>query len=185
MQRFDKLAILALLAGCLFWVLAPMAWATGSALILAGGLHAVRMARWAGNRTLAEPLVWVLHLAYAFVPLGAVALGLEALRPGLLGAAAAQHLWMAGATGLMTLAVMTRASLGHTGHALTAGAGTTALYLLVLVAVIARATAGLWPGHASVLHMVSGGAWIAGFAGFALLYGPLLMRQRPARTKQD
>ncbi|WP_297774446.1 NnrS family protein [uncultured Roseovarius sp.] len=182
MQRFDKAALLALLATCLLWVSAPMAQVTGAALIGAGALHVVRLARWAGERTFAEPLVVVLHVAYAFVPIGAICMGLEVLRPGLMGAAAAQHLWMAGATGLMTLAVMTRASLGHSGRTLTAGVGTTLLYLLVLAAVIARLAAGIWPAHADLLHAASGAAWIGGFGGFAVLYGPLLVRQRPAKT---
>jgi len=180
MQRFDKAALLALLAAVLLWVAAPRAMATGAALVLAGGLHLLRLARWAGERTGVEPLVLVLHAGYAFVPLGAVALGVEALAPGGLGMAAAQHLWMAGGIGLMTLAVMTRATLGHTGQALTAGPGTSAIYLALLAAVAARLAAGVWPSAAASLHALSGVAWIGAFAGFALLYGPLLLgRRRP------
>jgi len=181
MQRFDKVALLVLLAAVLLWVATPQAAATGAALILAGGLHLLRLARWAGDRTLGEPLVLVLHAGYAFVPLGALALGAEALAPGSLGMAAAQHLWMAGAIGLMTLAVMTRATLGHTGQALTAGPWTAALYLALLAAVAARLAAGVWPSAAASLHSLSGVAWIGAFAGFALLYGPLLLGPRRPR----
>jgi len=180
MQRFDKLALLALLGALLSWVMLPMDDGTGAALIVVGILHAARLARWAGDRTGAEPLVWVLHLGYAFVPLGAVVIGLEILWPGLIGGAAAQHLWMAGAAGLMTLAVMTRATLGHTGRALTAGLGTVAIYLALVLAVLARVAAGLWPAQAEVLHALSGLAWVGAFGGFALLYGPLMLRQKPA-----
>lgn len=185
MQLFDKLALLALLAACVLWVLSPAARVTAVALLLAALLQAVRLGRWAGHRTGAEPLVWVLHLGYACVPLGAAALGIEVLRPGLLGAAAAQHLWMAGATGLMTLAVMTRATLGHTGHALRAGAGTTALYLLIVAAVLGRLAAGAWPVHAGVLHGLSGVAWIGAFGGFAVLYGPLMLRRKAAKATPE
>jgi uncharacterized protein involved in response to NO len=179
MQRFDKAALLALLAALGLWVAAPQGLATGVALLLAGALHLARLARWAGTRTAAEPLVWVLHAGYLFVPLGALAMAAAVLAPGPLGIAPAQHLWMAGAIGLMSLAVMTRATLGHTGQALTASAGTTALYVALVVAVGARLAAGLAPGQAGALHMLAGLAWIAAFGGFAVLYGRLLLRPKP------
>ncbi len=179
MQRFDKGALLVLLAALALWVAAPQTVATGLALLLAGVLHLARLARWAGDRTRTEPLVWVLHVGYAFLPLGALGIALEALVPGTLGIAAAQHLWMVGAIGLMTLAVMTRATLGHTGQALTAGAGTVGIYLALVAAVLTRFTAGLWPAEAEWLHSLSAFAWLAAFGGFAALYGPLLLRARP------
>jgi uncharacterized protein involved in response to NO len=181
MQRFDKAALLVLLFGLLVWVALPDHPATGVLLLLAGGLHFARLARWAGDRTLAEPLVAVLHLGYAFLPLGAVAIAAEILTPGSLGMASAQHLWMGGAAGLMTLAVMTRATLGHTGQALTAGPGTVVLYAALVGAVLARLGAGIWPDQAHLLHMVAGAGWIAAFGGFTLFYGPLLLRLPAAK----
>jgi uncharacterized protein involved in response to NO len=181
MQRFDKLALLALLAALVAWVALPDHLVTGTLLLVAGTLHAVRLARWAGHRTLAEPLVVVLHLGYAFLPLGALAMGAEIFAPGLISMAAAQHLWMGGAAGLMTLAVMTRATLGHTGQPLTAGPGTVLIYAALVVAVLARFAAGIWPAQASVLHMVAGTAWILSFAGFAVIYGRLLLRLPAAK----
>jgi uncharacterized protein involved in response to NO len=178
MQRFDKIALLALLAALFAWIAAPEAQALAPLLLVAGALHLVRLARWAGDRTLAEPLLWILHLGYLFLPLGAIALGVSILVPGLFGGASAQHLWMAGAVGLMTLAVMTRATLGHTGQELKAGRGTLALYLGLLTAILARLAAGLWPDQAPLLHILSGLAWIAAFGGFAMLYGPAMMRRR-------
>ncbi|SIT02217.1 uncharacterized protein involved in response to NO [Roseivivax lentus] len=182
MQRFDRIALLVLLFASLLWVLRPADMATGLALGGAGLCHLIRLARWAGHRTLAEPLVTVLHVAYALLPLGALALGAEIVAPGLLGMGAAQHLWMGGAIGLMTLAVMTRATLGHTGLALRAGAGTVAIYAALLLAVLLRVVAGAWPAAAPALHAVSGGAWVAAFAGFAVFYGPALLR-RPAAKR--
>ncbi len=178
MQTFDKVALLALLAALAGWVAAPDAQVTAALLLAAGALHLARLARWAGDRTLAEPLLWILHLGYGFLPLGALALGVGILAPEVLGAASAQHLWMAGAAGMMTLAVMTRATLGHTGQELTAGRGTLALYLALLTAILARFAAGLWPDQASLLHLVSGLAWIGAFGGFASIYGPLILRPR-------
>jgi len=181
MQGFDKVALLALLAALLLWVALPIWTGTGLMLALAGVLHVIRLARWAGYRTAAEPLVLVLHAGYAFLPLGALALSAEILMPGLLGMAAAQHLWMGGAVGLMTLAVMTRATLGHTGQDLHAGPGTVVIYPALVTAVLARVAAGVWSDEAGLLHSIAGLAWIGAFGGYALVYGRLLLRLPPAK----
>ncbi|MHA7849384.1 NnrS family protein [Roseovarius sp.] len=181
MQKFDKAALIALFVALVLWVALPLDALTGVLLGLAGVLHMVRLSRWAGHRTLAEPLVTVLHVSYAFVPLGALAIGAEILMPGGLGMAGAQHFWMAGAIGLMTLAVMTRATLGHTGQALTAGAGTVAIYLALILSVFARVAAGIWPDLAGALHMLAGLFWVLSFGGFAVVYGALLLRPPAAK----
>ncbi|WP_128515298.1 NnrS family protein [Tabrizicola thermarum] len=181
MQGFDKVALLILLAALLLWVALPLWTGTGALLALSGALHAIRLARWAGHRTVAEPLVTVLHAGYAFLPLGALALAAEILGVGPFGMAAAQHLWMGGAIGLMTLAVMTRATLGHTGQDLHAGAGTVAIYLALVVAVLARAAAGIWPEAGALPYDIAGLAWTCAFGGYALVYGRLLLRLPPAK----
>lgn len=181
MQRFDKLALLLLAAALLGWVVVPGHAAVAVALGLAGILHLVRLARWRGLRTLAEPLVWVLHLGYLFVPLGALMVACNTLLPGHFAGGAAQHLWMAGAIGLMTLAVMTRATLGHSGQPLSAGPGTVAIYLALVASVILRLAAGLWPEQAQLLLDLAGLGWIAAFGGFALLYGRFLLWPSPPR----
>jgi uncharacterized protein involved in response to NO len=181
MQTFDKLALLVLLAALIVWIVAPDAWLAGTTLLSAGLLHAVRLARWTGDRSAPEPLLWVLHAGYALLPLGALALGLATLRPDLIGTSGGQHIWMAGAIGLMTLAVMTRATLGHIGRPLAAGSGTTTIYLLVILATVARLLSGLLPGMAPAFWSLSALAWIAAFGGFALLYGGLLLRPLQAR----
>lgn len=181
MQGFDKVALLVLLTALSMWVVRPLWPGTGAFLGLAGLLHAIRLARWAGHRTGAEPLVTVLHAGYAFLPLGALALAVEVLMPGVFGTGAAQHLWMGGAVGLMTLAVMTRATLGHTGQDLHAGPGTVTIYLTLVIAVLARVAAGGWPAEVVVLHSLAGVAWIAAFGGYAVIYGWLLLRLPPAK----
>ena len=181
MQRLDKLALLILLAALGLWAAAPEAHLTAAALAVAGLLHLIRLARWVGWRTTSEPLVLVLHAAYVFLPLGALALAAEIAFPGLAGLGAVQHLWMGGATGLMTLAMMTRATLGHTGQTLSATWGTTSLYLAVVIATVLRVSAGIWPDASSALYSAAGLFWIAAFGGFAVLYGGLLLRARPAK----
>ena len=179
MQRFDKLSLLLLLASLLLWVALPDHPVTGAALLVTGLLHLARLLRWQGHRTLAEPIVTVLHVGYGFVPLGALAIAAEILTGGLSGLGAAQHLWMGGALGLMTLAVMTRATLGHTGQALHAGEGTVAIYGLVILSVLMRVAAGIWPVASGFLYVGSGVAWIMAYGGFAVIYGGLLLH-RPA-----
>jgi len=176
MQRFDKLVLVTSIGILLLWVLRPFAAQTGVALIAFGGLHLIRQARWTPHLTGREPLVWVLHAAYLFIPLGALALGADQIM-GNTGTAGAQHLWMAGAIGAMTLAVMTRASLGHTGHALTANRATLAIYLCFFGSVVARVWAS---GYPQLMHL-SGALWLAAFAGFVIAYAPLLLRPKPER----
>ena len=88
------------------------------------------------------------------------------------------HAWTGGAIGSMTIAVMTRASLGHTGQALKASAPVQVIYGAIVVAALARICAALEPGHAIPLLMASGIAWTFAFFGFAVAYAPLLCRAR-------
>ena len=170
--------VLALTFGALsIWVIWPDRGATALICGLAGLANLWRMWRWQGLQTGAEALVWVLHAGYAFVPLGFLAVMAGWLFPDL--EVAARHLWLAGATGLMTLAVMTRASLGHAGRPLHAGPGITALYFALIISIAARFVAGLWPDQTWLLHLAAA-AWIVAFAGFAILYWPLLARPRGA-----
>ncbi|WP_299027842.1 NnrS family protein [uncultured Sulfitobacter sp.] len=182
MRGFDKITLGVTLLALGLWVVLPDHRITGAALVVIGVLHFIRVVRWQGWQTLSEPLLLVLHLAYIFVPAGAVAIGLSQLWPDAVSVAAAQHLWMAGAGGLMTLAMMTRATLGHTGQTLRAGSGTVAIYLALIGSTIARVCAGFMFGSAMVFYSLSALLWVFAFAGFAVLYGPCLIRPKPARA---
>lgn len=180
--RFDVAAVVAAVIGFAGWIAFPALPEAGAwlapVLAAAGLLHAARLARWAGDRTLREPLVTVLHAAYAFIPLGFLIAAWGAWSAEFAGDMGAIHAWTAGAIGLMTLAVMTRATRGHTGRTLTAPAGTTAVYLLVAAAAVARIAAALMPEAAAMLMAGAGTAWTLGFGLFAVLYAPLLTRPR-------
>jgi uncharacterized protein involved in response to NO len=178
MQAFDKLVLVSSIAVLVAWTLAPETALTGYALVLLALLHLVRMIRWHGHRTGAEPLVWVLHAAYAFIPLGAGALAVANLG-GPITMGAAQHLWMGGAIGAMTLAVMTRATLGHTGRTLTAGKATLAIYIALFAAVAARVGVDWLP----MATQLSGVMWLLAFGGFAAVYGPMLLAPRDGADK--
>jgi len=166
--RFDVISMIGAGVGLVMWIAAPDWSVTGAALIAAGMLQAVRLGRWAGERTWRDRLVLILHVAYAFVPLGFVLTGLASF--GLLSNAAGIHAWSGGAMGIMTLAVMSRASLGHTGRALVATASMQGLYLLLVAAALARVCAAIHPAWSDALLHVAGGAWAGAFVGFALAY---------------
>ena len=148
---------------------------TGALCVLAGAANLWRLARWQGVRTGAEPLLWVLHVGYLFLALGFLAVGAAVF--GLVTRSGGMHLWLAGAIGLMTLAVMSRASLGHTGRNLHAGWALTACYLALILSVFARLAAAVLPAQGWVLDLAAIG-WIASFAGFALLFLPVLILPR-------
>lgn len=181
-NRFDGLCILVAVAAFAGFVALPAVPDAGPAvavlLFVAGLTHLARLARWAGDRTLREPLVTVLHAAYAFIPMGFLLAAFGVFTGDIAGEVAAIHAWTAGAIGLMTLAVMTRATRGHTGQPLTAPPGTVAIYLLVIAAALVRIAAAFLPVWSIELLAVSGAAWTAGFALFVLLYAPLLLSPR-------
>lgn len=176
--RFDILAMLSGGVALASWVALPEHVATALLALAAGVLNAARLLRWRGIRATAEPLVLVLHVAYAFVPLGFLMVALAILRPGWIAPTGALHAWTAGAISLMTLAIMTRASLGHTGRPLTATLPIMAIYLAALVAATARILAAF--GFASwAMLEVSAIAWVAAFGLFVIVFTPLLTRPRP------
>jgi uncharacterized protein involved in response to NO len=174
-DRFDIVVVAASAVALLLWVALPLASATAIALVAAGLLNVVRLARWAGDRTLGDRMVLVLHVGYAFIPLGFLLLGYAAFDRA--PEAAGIHAF-AGAVGTMTLAVMTRASLGHTGHALAASWATQAIYAAVAAATLLRIAAAFLPDIAIALLSLSAAAWIAAFLGFGLAYGPMLVESR-------
>jgi uncharacterized protein involved in response to NO len=166
--RFDVVSMIVAAAAVASWCVAPASPATATALVVAGLLQAARLARWAGHRTWRNPLVLVLHIAYAFLPVGFLLVGASALSS--IPLSAGIHAWTGGAFGGMTLAVMSRASLGHTGRALVASRAVEIVYALIFVATIARVCAALEPQLAIALLPVAGLAWATAFLGFALAY---------------
>jgi uncharacterized protein involved in response to NO len=180
--RFDMLCVATGAIALVCWIVSPAAMWTGYVLAAAGVLHLVRLARWAGYRTGRERLLLILHIGYAFVPIGFLLNACSAF--GIVPAGAGIHAWMGGAAGIMTLAVMSRASLGHTGQQLTASVATQAIYASIIAAVVARICAVLEPSHSVPLLHVAAFAWTAAFLGFAACYGPALLgwRKRFAQT---
>ncbi|MER9670223.1 NnrS family protein [Mesorhizobium sp. M0203] len=171
-DRFDiaSLAISAIALGA--WTFAPGNSVSGMLMAVAAICQAWRLSRWAGERTLRDPLVLILHLAYAFVPIGLALVSASIFFPDAVPAAAGLHALGTGAVGSMTLAVMTRATLGHTGRELKAGKSTSFIFVVLLLAGSLRILAAFVPSDA-VIDM-AGAAWMAAFAGFLLIHGTAL-----------
>jgi uncharacterized protein involved in response to NO len=178
-DRFDVACLGMSGIGLAAWVIAPDHAASGMALFAAAVANAIRLGRWAGDRTLADRLVLVLHVGYAFVPLGFLLAGLAAF--SITSPSAGIHAWTAGAMGLMTLAVMSRASLGHTGQPLVASLALQAVYAAALLAALARIAAALFVDLDGPMLTIAALAWTAAFLGFALIYAPLLCSARPKK----
>ena len=166
--RFDAVTIASTVLVLALWVAWPLERTTGALLLACGFMHIVRLVRWTGYRTFADRLVLILHVAYAFVPVGFILSALSAL--DVMAASAGIHAWTGGAIGTMTLAVMSRATLGHTGRQLGASPVTHLIYASVIIAAVARICAALEVDHAGLLLAVAGMAWAAAFLGFAAAY---------------
>ena len=161
--------------------LRPGAAATGILFLVAAILQTLRLWRWAGPFTWREPLVIVLHVGYAFIPLGFLLGGFSIFEPHFLAGTAPMHAWTVGAIGIMTLAVMTRATRGHTGRALTASMLTVVTYVMVIAASALRIAAGAVPQAYGSLIELAGIAWIAAFGLFLFEYAPMLLGSRLER----
>jgi len=176
-DTFDRVVMTLTALALVLWVVWTDAPIAAAAELAAGVALAARLARWRGGPTWREPLVLVLHLGYGWLALGFILLAMSGF-VAWLPPTAALHALTAGAIGTMTLAVMTRASLGHTGRALVAGRGTIAIYALVTLAALVRLLAPFGAGDYLMLLGLAGAAWTGAFGLFVVLYGPALARPR-------
>jgi uncharacterized protein involved in response to NO len=174
--RFDLIVIGATALAVRAWLGGPSETPIGLVLVAAALLQAVRRLRWRGYRTYPDPLVFVLHVGYAWIPIGLALLGCSLM--GLVPRSAAIHALTAGAMATMILAVMTRASLGHTARELKANAATTTIYVLVTVGAVLRVVAALALVDYNFGIEIAGVAWAGAFALFLIAYAPVLWRPR-------
>ena len=142
-------------------------------LVLAALSHGVRCWLWAPGKTLRTPLVWVLHAAYAWIPIHLALRAASALQ--LVASPLATHALTVGAIGGLTIGMMTRTAKGHTGRPLRADAADSACYGLVLAAGVVRVIAPLLlPAAYGAWVLISAALWSGGFALYAIRYsGPL------------
>ena len=182
-SRFDTVTLIVSALALALWVGAPQSFAAGLMLTLAGVLNLVRLLRWRGWTSFSEPLVLVLHAGYAWLAAGLVLMGLAILSGGAVPAASGLHALTAGGFGVMTLAVMTRASLGHSGQPLSADARISAIYVLVNLGALLRVLAPMFADFYAEALACAALLWAGAFAWFAIVYAPLLLRPRLAAAR--
>lgn len=174
----ERLVILTMVAVVVADVLAPSHQLTGWVALAAAAAHLWRMTGWQTLYTLAEPLVWVLHVAYAWLPVG-LALKAAWLLTGAPWAAHWVHALSIGTASTTILAVTTRAALGHTGRPLVvAGPIAWSYGLLIAAAAVRVFGAALLPIPYPGVIALSSGLWVASFLIYAWVYTPILLRPR-------
>lgn len=176
-QALDLLVIASTAIALLFWLIFPNNWLTGIVLMLAAGSQLLRQSRWGGHRTGSDPLVLVLHLGYIWLPVGLLLLGLSIAGRDI-PASAGVHALTAGGMTTMILAVMTRASLGHTARELRAAPTTVAAYVCVTFGAVLRVAASLGLGPYGIMLDVAGAFWGLALILFLVVYGPILWQPR-------
>ncbi len=158
--------------------LAPSSAAAGALAAAVALMHGIRLAGWGGVRTLTQPIVWALHLAYVWLPLG-FALKAAWLLTGAQWAQPWQHAFGIGVFAGMILAVATRASLGHTGRPLAVHRSIAAAYALVTLAAALRiASSSLAVQHYLPGLVAAGACWVLAFSIFLFVYAPILTSPR-------
>ena len=175
-NRYDGLCILAGAVACISWIALPDHAITAALATMAAMLHLVRLYRWCGWTVARERLLLILHIAYAFVPAGFIAVALSAIDR--LNPYSALHVLTVGAIGGMMLAVMGRATRGHTGRELTASSTTQLSYVCLVASALIRPLAEIMPNFFHTLLALSALLWMAAFGLFVLEYAPMLLRKR-------
>jgi uncharacterized protein involved in response to NO len=159
------------------WVLAPPNFFSAAALGTSAVMNVLRLLRWKPLRTRAHPILWVLHLAYAWLPIGLALLALSQL--GIVGASSGIHALGVGATGGLIIGMMTRTARGHTGQPLQASRLEVAAYLLVACAAVSRVLLPLvTPQHLVIWLVAAATAWSIAFALYLVVFSPWLVKTR-------
>ena len=165
------LAATTLAAGALFlpsWVFVLLAF-------LAAAAHAVRLAYWQPGLTLNDPLLWMMPVAYSWLPVALLLRGLSGL--AIVPPSAWIHALTAGALTSLMVAMMMRSTLGHTGRKLEASGADVFVVLMLQVAAVVRVLAGIVADHRT-MTIIAGVVWMIAFTGFLVRYLPMLVSRR-------
>ncbi len=152
----------------------------GCLCLAAGAVNFIRLIGWKGWLVRRSPILWILHVAFFLLAAGYLVYGSNLIFE-YLSEAAALHLIAAGAVGSMTLAMMTRAALGHSGRPLNVSGSITVAYVTVIAAALVRTFGTATLGYFQTM-LLSGGLWTAAFLIFVWVYFPLLTMPRPPRN---
>ncbi len=176
-NRFDYFAMAISILALLLWVFLENTLLLGALLFLAFIFNLIRLSRWAGLKTTKEPMLFILHIGFLFIPLGFLALSINVIFPDIISQAGAIHLFSAGAIGTMSVAMMSRVSLAHSGFRPEADKIIGLIYILLIISVILRFLADFLPSISFIIH-ISATFWIASFLLFLLRYWRVLFASR-------
>jgi uncharacterized protein involved in response to NO len=173
----DKIALALMVLASLAWVAGIAPWIVAVLACAAAGATLLRLAGWQPQRTLHAPLLWILHLSYAWIPVGFVLLALAALK--LVSASAAFHALTVGSMAGLILGMMSRTALGHTGRPLLATRLDVAMYGLIQAGALVRVAAAFDAfGLRDTALLLATLCWSAAFLLYIIGYGPCLLGPR-------
>ncbi len=178
-NKVDFLAFLSLISiAAILLIWGKEGIALGVVAIFSAGIHLFRMRVYHTLKILNDPMVWILHVGYAWVVVGLFLLGLSAF--SVVPLSIVLHTLTAGAIGSMTIGMMCRVSLGHTGRDLIANKLTVLMFIIMQVAIITRVIFPLiLPAQMSLWIIGSACLWSACFGLFVWVYAPILWQPRP------
>lgn len=178
-NRFDACTIVVGAASLACWAIWPESSGTGVLAAAAAFMNCIRLLRWRGWTTWPEPILFVLHAAFAFVPIGFAAVAMGSMGVPQM---AVLHAFAIGAVSLMMLAVMTRASRGHTGRKLKSSRMTNLSYVVLAAVALVRPTSELLPDYSNEILIAAAVGWTVAFGVFALEHAPMLCTGRKPLT---
>jgi len=177
-KTIEILAPAATVGALLAALVAPYSPVTALFAAIAAAVHGIRLAGWYTHQFWSVPLLWILHLGYAWIALGFALLALSAA--GISAAAVSSlHAFTAGGIGVLTLGMMARVSLGHTGRVLEPASLMTRAFVAINLAALLRVVLPLiFPGVYAQSMTAAGLLWMAAFGLFVVVYAPMLLRPR-------
>jgi uncharacterized protein involved in response to NO len=171
----DRICLVLTALASLAWVAHLPGPLAGSLAVAAACAQTMRIAGWKPHVTLRKPILWILHLSYAWIPVGFFMLGLAAV--GLASSSAAFHVLTIGSMAGLIIGMITRTALGHTGRPLTAGRSELAMYLLIQAGVVTRMLAAGNVMRPAML-VATAALWSAAFVLYVAVYAPYLTAPR-------
>lgn len=173
----DRATLLLSALASMAWLLAWWPAIIATLAIAAAIAHTVRLSGWQPQHTWRQPLLWILHLSYAWIGFGFVLLALSAMQ--IVSSSAAFHALAVGSMAGLILGMMTRSALGHTGRMLRAGIAETAMFILIQAGAVARfyAALGYTDRHQTAM-LAAAMVWITAFGLYVAVYAPYLCQPR-------
>ncbi len=172
-NRFDIITMIVSIIALLAFVFLSNQMLVAILMLFAGLLNLIRLSRWSGIYCTKQPMIFILHIAYLFIPLGFFALAISKISPSLINEIGALHLFSAGAIGVMTIAMMCRVSLAHGGQKPEADKTISLIFIAIITSVILRFAADFFPSISFIIH-ISASLWIVAFALFIIRYWRIL-----------